>query len=153
MADVYTKSKRSEIMSRVRNKGTSPEETVAALLRDLGVKYRRNDKTLPGQPDFSVRSAKLAIFVNGCFWHGHANCSRAKLPDSNVSFWKRKIGVNKKRDRNTARRLRQKGWHIITIWQCRLRRPNRVRARLEKRLPTSFVKTGCSERDVRVGPS
>ncbi len=146
MADVYTKSKRSEIMSRVKNKCTLPEESVGALLRDLGVRYRRNDRSLPGQPDFSVKSEKLAIFVNGCFWHGHANCSRAKLPGSNVSFWKRKIAINKRRDRNAARRLRQRGWRIMTIWQCRLRRLDRVRARLQKRLPTKSAEIRCSKR-------
>jgi len=106
------------------------------LLRDLGVKYRRNDRTLPGQPDFSVKSAKLAIFVNGCFWHGHLKCPRAKLPGTNVSFWESKIGLNKRRDRNTAKKLRRMGWHVMTIWQCRLRRFERVKARLEKKLPT-----------------
>jgi DNA mismatch endonuclease (patch repair protein) len=86
VADVYTKSKRSEIMSRVRNKGTTPEETVAKLLRELGVGYRRNDRSLPGQPDFSIRSKKTAIFVNGCFWHGHVNCSRAKFAKQQHRF-------------------------------------------------------------------
>ena len=134
MADVYTKSKRSEIMSRVRNNRTSPEEAVAELLRELGVKYRRNDRSLPGQPDFSVRSHRTAIFVNGCFWHGHANCARAKLPQTNVVFWVNKIETNKRRDRRVRRQLRQRGWRTITIWQCRLRNPDRVFGRLAKSL-------------------
>lgn len=132
MADVYTKEKRSEIMSRVRNTRTSPEESVAVLLHQLGIKYRRNDKTLPGKPDFAVRSAKVAIFVNGCFWHGHANCARAKLPDTNVAFWKSKIATNKRRDRRARQRLWKEGWRILTIWQCRLHRPDRVMARLAR---------------------
>jgi len=132
MADVYTKEKRREIMSRVRNKRTSPEEAVAELLCELGVKYRRNDRTLPGQPDFSVRSARLAVFVNGCFWHGHANCPRAKLPDSNAAFWANKIQKNKTRDRSVARKLRRSGWRIMTVWQCRLRKAERIRRRLAR---------------------
>jgi DNA mismatch endonuclease (patch repair protein) len=132
MADVYTKMKRSEIMSRVKNKRTSPEESVAAILRRLGVRYRRNDRTLPGKPDFAVRSAKVAIFVNGCFWHGHVNCPRAKLPDTNVEFWKAKIATNKRRDRRAARKLRAKGWRVLTVWQCGLRNPDRVRTRLAR---------------------
>lgn len=119
-------------MSRVRNKRTSPEESVATLLRHLGVKYQRNDKTLPGKPDFAVRSAEVAIFVNGCFWHGHTNCTRAKLPDTNVEFWRSKIATNKRRDRRAARKLRQSGWRFLTIWQCALRNPDRVRARLAR---------------------
>jgi DNA mismatch endonuclease (patch repair protein) len=134
VADVYTKSKRSEIMSRVRNKQTQPEDIVASILQGLGVKYERNVRTLPGQPDLAIRSRKVAIFVNGCFWHGHRNCPRAKLPQTNVAFWMAKIEINKRRDRRAARSLRQKGWHVITIWQCRLRKPDRVRVRLAKRL-------------------
>ncbi len=134
MADVYTKSKRSEIMSRVKNKRTLPEESVGTFLGELGLRYRRNDRSLPGQPDFSVKSRKTAIFVNGCFWHGHRNCGRAKLPQTNRVFWAKKIEINKRRDRRVARALRQKGWHVVTIWQCRLRKPDRVRARLAKQL-------------------
>lgn len=134
MADVYSKSKRSEIMSRVRNKGTTPEETVGTFLRELGLRYRRNDRSLPGQPDFSIKSRKTAVFVNGCFWHGHRNCARAKLPQTNVTFWTTKIRINKRRDRRAARHLRQKGWHVVTIWQCRLRKPEAVRAQLVRQL-------------------
>ena len=131
MVDIYSKSKRSEIMSRVRNLRTAPEDSVASLLRELGIKYRRNVKTLPGQPDFVVRSKKTVIFVNGCFWHGHPNCNRAKLPDSNKAFWE-KIATNKRRDRRTAVKLRKEGWHIITIWQCRLRRAKQVEKRFQQ---------------------
>ncbi len=134
MTDIYSKAKRSEIMSRVKNRRTEPEDKVAALLRELGVKYRRNVKTLPGQPDFVVRSEKTVIFVNGCFWHGHPNCNRAKLPASNRAFWERKITTNKKRDRRNARQLRKQGWHVIAIWQCRLRNMERVSRRLKREL-------------------
>ncbi|MFC1635977.1 very short patch repair endonuclease [Planctomycetota bacterium] len=130
--DIYSKSKRSEIMSRVRNRRTAPEDKVASILRELGIKYRRNVKTLPGQPDFVVKSRKTVIFVNGCFWHGHPNCKRAKLPDSNKAFWENKIATNKRRDRRTAVKLRKEGWHIITVWQCRLRKPAVVLSRLKR---------------------
>ena len=134
MVDVYDKAKRSEIMSRVKNKRTSPEEAVGEILRGLGIKYRRNDKTLPGKPDFSVRPRKVAIFVNGCFWHGHEHCPRAKLPTTNVDFWTKKIRTNMGRDRRSARKLRLAGWRVITVWQCSLRRPARVRGRLRRLL-------------------
>ncbi len=132
MTDVYTKAKRSEIMSRVRNRRTTPEEQVASLLRKLGIRYRRNVKSLPGQPDFVVKSARTAIFVNGCFWHGHANCNRAKLPQTNTDFWVSKIARNKKRDARTTRQLRRQGWHVLTVWQCHLRRLEGVKERLRR---------------------
>lgn len=132
MVDVYSKSKRSDIMSRVKNRRTSPEEKVADLLKELSIKYRRNVKILPGQPDFVIKSKNTVIFVNGCFWHGHPNCKRAKLPDSNRDFWEKKISSNKRRDRRNAIKLRKKGWHILTIWQCRLRKPEKVLMRFKK---------------------
>jgi DNA mismatch endonuclease Vsr len=79
MTDIYSKGKRSEIMSHVKNRGTQPEEKFADLLRTLRVRYRRNVKSLPGEPDFVVSSVKTIIFVHGCFWHNHKNCNRAKL--------------------------------------------------------------------------
>ena len=134
MTDVYTKAKRSEIMARIKGRNTSPEHTVARLLRKLKIKYRRNVKSVIGQPDFVVRSLKTVIFVHGCFWHSHAGCKRAKLPKTNKDFWKRKIEGNKKRDLRTARALRKQGWQVLTIWQCSLRQPNKVLRRLEKAL-------------------
>lgn len=132
MVDIYSKSKRSEIMSCVRNRRTAPEDEVAALLKGMGVKYRRNVKTISGQPDFVVRSKSTVIFVNGCFWHGHPNCNRAKLPDSNRAFWEKKITANKTRDRRIAHKLRKEGWRVINVWQCHLRKYEQVRKRLTR---------------------
>ena len=132
MADVFSKAKRSEIMSRVRNRRTAPENQVAGLLREIGVRYRRNVGSLPGEPDFAVHAAHAAIFVHGCFWHGHTNCKRAKLPATNRRFWREKIDTNKRRDRRVARLLRKQGWQVLTIWQCRLRNPQRVCAGLRR---------------------
>lgn len=132
MVDIYSKSKRSEIMSCVRNRRTAPEDEVAALLKRMGVKYRRNVKTISGQPDFVVRSKSTVIFVNGCFWHGHPNCNRAKLPDSNRAFWEKKITANKTRDRRIAHKLRKEGWRVINVWQCHLRKYEQVRKRLTR---------------------
>ena len=134
MGDIYSKTKRSEIMSRVKTHRTAPEEKVAKLLKELGIKYRRNVKTLIGQPDFVVDSAKTVIFVNGCFWHGHPNCGRAKLPATNRDFWEVKINKNRKRDVRIGRLLRRESWRVITVWQCKLRHPERVRARLKNLL-------------------
>jgi len=134
MTDVYSKSKRSEIMARVKNRKTAPEEQVAALLRKLKVRYRRNVRSLSGEPDFVVRSAQTAVFVHGCFWHNHSGCNRAKLPNTNKHFWKQKIEGNRRRDAGIVRRLRSEGWHVLTIWQCALRKPERVLKRLKRAL-------------------
>jgi DNA mismatch endonuclease (patch repair protein) len=132
MADVYTKAKRSEIMARIKGRNTSPEHTVARLLRKLKIKHSRNVKSITGQPDFAIFPAKTIIFVHGCFWHNHTNCKRAKLPTTNRAFWKRKILGNKQHDVKILRLLRKEGWHVITIWQCTLRKQERVMARLKR---------------------
>lgn len=134
MADIYSKQKRSEIMSRIRGKRTRPEETVAAMLRALGVRYRRNVKSLPGCPDFVIRSRKMVILVHGCFWHNHSNCKRASIPATNREFWVSKLAGNARRDRRNARKLRAGGWRVVTVWQCRLRRPEAVERRLHRLL-------------------
>ena len=134
MADIYDKAKRSEIMSCVKHARTAPEEKVAGLLRKLKVKYRRNAKSLPGQPDFVIKSAETVIFVHGCFWHGHPNCKLARRPKTNKAFWEQKAVDNRKRDRRKERLLRELGWHVITIWQCKLRDPDQVLRRLKKML-------------------
>jgi DNA mismatch endonuclease (patch repair protein) len=130
--DIYTKDKRSEIMSHVKNRKTSTENKVADLLKKLKIRYRQNVKSLPGEPDFLVSYAKTVIFVHGCFWHNHSNCNRAKLPKTNKNFWRRKIEGNRKRDQRISRLLRKDGWHVITVWQCKLRNPDRVLKRLKR---------------------
>ena len=132
MADIYDKVKRSEIMSCVKHARTAPEEKVAYLLRKLGIKYRRNVESLPGQPDFVIKSSRTVIFVHGCFWHAHSNCKLARRPRSNKAFWVRKAIDNKRRDQRKNRLLRKQGWHILTIWQCSLRQPEKVSRRIEK---------------------
>ncbi len=139
MADIYSKTKRSEIMASVKSRRTGPEEKVAKILREGKIQYRRNVKSLPGKPDFVVKSANTIIFVHGCFWHGHKNCKYANLPKSNKKFWREKVIANKRRDSRVYRGLRRAGWHIITVWQCRLKQPERV----AKRVGTTIQKNSC----------
>lgn len=119
MADVYSKAKRSKIMASIRGKHTSPEILLAQLLKELGLKFERHRKDLPGSPDAVLSRKKIALFVNGCFWHGHDNCSRATLPSTNKVFWKTKIEKNKRRDESQRRKLRRMGWSVLTFWTCR----------------------------------
>jgi DNA mismatch endonuclease (patch repair protein) len=134
MVDIYDKAKRSQLMSAVRHCQTAPEETVKSILGQLRIQYRRNVTTLPGSPDFVIPSAKTVIFVHGCFWHAHPNCKLAKRPKTNTKFWNNKAIDNRRRDLRKNRLLRKQGWHIITIWQCRLREQDQVTERLRRLL-------------------
>jgi DNA mismatch endonuclease (patch repair protein) len=129
--DVFTKKRRSEIMSRIGGKNTEPEASVARMLRRLGIKFSRHNESLPGTPDFVLHRQRTVLFVHGCFWHGHS-CKRAKRPSTNKAFWNRKIAGNIRRDHNIGNRLRKLGWRVCTIWQCRLNKPKAVEARLKR---------------------
>jgi DNA mismatch endonuclease, patch repair protein len=118
--DTVSKSVRSRMMASVGQSRTKPERVVARFLRLNGIKFRRNLKTLPGSPDLVLAEKRTVVFVHGCFWHGHKNCRSARRPSTNVEYWMRKIDDNIRRDNRKTRQLRQMGWHVITIWQCRL---------------------------------
>ena len=118
MADVFSKKKRSTIMAAIRGKHTAPEKALKKWLRARGIRYRSHVSGLPGTPDVVLPESKVAIFINGCFWHGHTACRRSKLPTTNVEFWKLKIGKNVKRDRNASRNLRAMGWKVQIYWTC-----------------------------------
>lgn len=121
MTDVVSKQVRSRMMSGIRGKDTRPEMTVRRLLHGQGFRYRLHRKDLPGKPDIVLPKYKAAIFVNGCFWHGHG-CSLFKWPASNVDFWKQKIEANKSRDTQAIAALEKSGWRCRTVWECESRR-------------------------------
>lgn len=120
MPDIYSKQKRSEIMSRISGKETKPEIIVRRYLFSKGFRYRKNDKRYPGKPDIVLPKYKTVIFVNGCFWHGH-DCLAGKLPVTRRDFWKSKINRNIERDKDNLIKLEKLGWKVITIWQCELK--------------------------------
>jgi len=109
--------KTAALMSRVKQRRTKPEETVASALRLLGVRYRRNVRRLPGSPDFSNRSKGWAIQVHGCFWHSH-DCKRGTVPVHNADFWMEKLEANRLRDQRTGEALEEIGLRVLTIWEC-----------------------------------
>lgn len=119
MSDIFSQTKRSDIMSKISRKDTKPEILVRKFLFSKGFRYRINVKTLPGKPDIVLPKYKTIIFVNGCFWHGH-NCKKGKLPSSNTDFWKEKISNNKSRDAKNSDLLVKLGWKVIIIWQCEI---------------------------------
>lgn len=120
MPDIFSKSKRSYIMSRISGKETKPEILVRKYLFAHGFRYRKNAKDLPGKPDIVLPKYKTVIFVNGCFWHGHHNCKKAALPVTNAEFWSKKISSNIIRDEKTYVELAGIGYKVLVVWQCEL---------------------------------
>ena len=119
-ADIYSKSKRSEIMSNISGKETKPEILVRKYLFSKGFRFRKNVNELPGKPDIVLPKFGVVILVHGCFWHGHS-CKKGKLPSSNVQFWKNKISQNINRDVIVIKRLNDLGWRVFVLWQCEIR--------------------------------
>lgn len=118
-------------MSRVGAKDTEPELAVRRLLHSMGFRFRLHREDLIGRPDVVLPKYHTAIFVHGCFWHGH-ECPRGKRPTTRTSFWNDKIDKNVQRDRRVQRKLREEGWHVMVIWQCQTKNGERLRKRLER---------------------
>ena len=129
MADTRTPDQRRRIMKAVKTKNTGPELVVRKALTSLGYRYRLHRKDLPGSPDIAMIGRKKAIFVHGCFWHGH-ECQKGKAPKSKLEYWGPKLKANRDRDERKARELRDLGWSVLTVWQCELQDLESLRARL-----------------------
>lgn len=119
--DRMTPEQRHRCMASIRSRDTRPELIVRRFLWREGFRYRLTHRGLPGRPDLVLRRYRTVIFVNGCFWHGHADCPYYRLPRTNVDFWERKIERNRERDLSVRERLRDMGWHTIVVWECQLR--------------------------------
>jgi DNA mismatch endonuclease (patch repair protein) len=133
MSDIYSKSKRSDIMSKISGKETKPEILVRKFLFSKGFRFRKNVKELPGKPDIVLPKYKTIIFVHGCFWHGHS-CDRGVLPKTNHEFWHEKIGKNIERDNRNIFELKEKGWNVIIVWQCEIKNKESKDVRLNQLL-------------------
>ena len=136
MTDTMTPEQRHRCMSHIRSKATKPELLVRQWLWGHGYRYRLNVKSVPGKPDIVLRTYRTAIFVNGCFWHGHGvrleaaqiensklkieNSACCKIPTTNREFWVAKIRRNQERDRENYRVLQENGWQVIVVWECQL---------------------------------
>ena len=120
MADVLSPDQRHVCMSHIHSRDTKPELKVRKWLWGHGYRYRLNVKSVPGSPDIVMRPYRTAIFVNGCFWHGHEDCRKARIPKSNIDFWEAKIDRNRRRDQENYRLLQENGWQVIVIWECQL---------------------------------
>jgi DNA mismatch endonuclease, patch repair protein len=125
MADVLTREQRHLNMSRIRAKDTKPEMLLRRGLHACGFRYRLHCRELAGCPDLVFPRYKAAIFIHGCFWHGH-ECHLFTVPKTRTGFWLNKISRNAERDRETVASLRYEGWRVLTIWECALRGAGRL---------------------------
>jgi DNA mismatch endonuclease, patch repair protein len=112
---------RSDNMSRIRSKNTSPELLVRRELYALGFRFRLHCSDLPGKPDLIFRSRKKVIFIHGCFWHRHPHCVDGRLPKTNAQYWGPKLKRNVVRDSESQAKLRSLGWRVFTVWECELK--------------------------------
>ena len=117
-----TPEQRFKCMSHNRAKNTGPELLLRRSLWRLGFRYRVNDRGLPGSPDIVLPKYRTVIFVHGCFWHGHKDCKNYTVPKTNTDFWTAKITRNRQRDQDTWRQLEAKGWSVIIVWECELKK-------------------------------
>ena len=136
--DVFTPEQRSAIMRAVPGKNSSAELRVRSLLTRMGLRYRLHRGDLPGSPDVALGPRKVALFVHGCFWHGH-DCARgARAPKTNAAYWTAKIGRNRARDNAAQTALVAKGWTPVIVWECELKDEPALQQRLETLLPRSL---------------
>lgn len=122
----FERGTRSFVMSQIRSKDTSPEMLVRSFLFANGLRFRKNDKRYPGHPDVVLPKYRTMIFVNGCFWHLHEGCSKARIPKSNVEFWTAKLLRNRARDAAQHEELEKRGWRVLVVWECELAKDRRV---------------------------
>ena len=114
------------MMSRVRDRDTTPEILVRSTIHRMGFRFRLRRKDLPGNPDIVLPRHKKIVFVHGCFWHQHPGCSAAKRPQSNKEFWNAKLDANVVRDERNKSLLEQMGWYLLVLWECELKVSTRL---------------------------
>lgn len=132
MTDVFSREKRSWIMSRVKGRNTKPEILVRSFIHRMGYRFRIHRRDLPGNPDIVLPCHSKVIFVHGCFWHGHKSCLRSKRPSTNQIFWNKKLDGNIERDKQYRRELLQMGWKVFAVWECETRTPLKLLRKLER---------------------
>ena len=135
MVDRITKEHRSWNMSRIKGSDTKPEKILRSALHRAGFRFRLHDKRLPGKPDLVLKKFSTVIFVHGCFWHRHKGCDKATTPKSNIDFWEEKFKRNTERDARKSKELSDRGWEVLTVWECEIERDlSSVVALVETRL-------------------
>lgn len=139
--DVYDQAKRSAVMARVKSQDTKPELLLRKVLTSLGARYRLQRKDLPGRPDVVMPGRKLAFFVHGCFWHGHACARGSRVPKANRDYWLAKVARNKARDTASVAALTAAGWTVETVWECEMKNAAALKTRLAEVLDQAAART------------
>jgi len=132
MTDLFSKEKRSWIMSRVKGRDTKPEILVRSIIHRMGFRFCLHRRDLPGNPDIVLPRYGKVIFVHGCFWHGHKRCPRSGRPSTRREFWDKKLDNNIERDKRFRRELKRMGWNVLVVWECETRRPEGLLGKLER---------------------
>lgn len=122
---------RSALMAKIRSRNTTPEIRVRRVAHALGLRFRLHKTSLAGSPDLVFPKHRVALFVHGCFWHRHQDCSRSTLPKTRTDFWRQKLADNVKRDRVTVEALQRDGWRVDIIWECETRRADQLNQHLK----------------------
>lgn len=143
MVDVLTPEQRRLNMSRIRSKDTKPEMLIRRGLHARGLRYRLNDRALPGRPDLVFPKYHTAVFIHGCFWHAHG-CALSKLPATRQDFWRTKLTANAVRDCKAVDALKAVGWRVLVIWECALRGPSRQRESVVLERAAKFIQDSDS---------
>ena len=129
MVDTVSPETRSRMMSKIRSKNTKPEMAVRRVLWRAGLRYRVHDRTLPGTPDISNKRKRLAVFVDGCFWHGCPACR--SIPQTNADFWRSEIDGNRRRRDKVKKALAANGFAVIEVWEHEANDPEAVLAKMD----------------------
>lgn len=143
MTDLMTPEQRHRCMAAIKGKDTRPEMLVRKYLFSKGLRYRVNDKKLPGSPDIVLKKYKTVIFIDGCFWHAHKGCKYYKMPKTNIDFWRAKIARNIARDYVNNVDLELAGWKVIRVWECDVK----TKAKREETLKNLYLSiTGANRK-------
>lgn len=132
MPETLTKQQRSRIMAAVKSRNTKPEIVVRRLVHRLGYRFRLHGRDLPGTPDIVLPRLRKVINVHGCFWHMHTCCHARRAPVNNREYWRRKRFRSATRDKKSGEMLRRAGWTLLIVWECELKQPNRLAARIRR---------------------
>jgi len=147
VGDVLTPEQRRLNMSRIRGRDTKPEMLIRRGLHARGLRYRLQDRTLPGRPDLVFPKYRVVILVHGCFWHGHS-CPLFCLPATRPEFWATKISSNQHRDKKSHEALQAAGWRILTVWECSLKGPARWPVELLLDSCVQFIRSDVDTQEI-----
>ncbi|MBV1706969.1 MAG: DNA mismatch endonuclease Vsr [Hyphomicrobiales bacterium] len=150
MADVVDDATRSRMMAGIRSRNTRPELAVRHALHAMGFRYRLHMRELPGKPDMAFPGRRAAVFVHGCFWHGH-DCPLFRAPSTRPEFWRVKIDRNRARDATVRKQLAEAGWRALTIWECALKGRDRLEPGQVMAEAAAWLRSGTGFSEIRGG--